>query len=186
MDTEQMATEGMPAAVPAADAMLEHPSLTVVGLLFESAHGAADLLEATFPPGSQLSGQLFEPLLRLSRTDGGRLRMTDLAAQCRYSPSAVTRVSDRLEQLGLAARQSCPSDRRVVYLSITDAGRTAIAECMPEHVRVVDTEILGALDEAERTQLESLLRRVRDAVHPCAVAVTPAEADEPTAPDDAA
>ena len=157
------------------------PLLTVMGLVFESAAGAQAMLESTIDPAGGLTGQLLEPLLRLARTEGGRLRMTDLAAQCRYSPSAVTRVSDRLETLGLAERQSCPSDRRVVYLAITDAGRSAVSSSMPEHVRVIDEEIFGTLDATERADLERLMRKVRDAVHPCAAAVTPRDGDVPGA-----
>jgi len=164
-----------------ARAVLDDPVLTVMGLVFESAAGAQELLEGTLDPSTQLTGQLLEPLLRLSRSEGGRLRMSDLAAQCRYSASAVTRVSDRLEQLGFAVRQACPSDRRVVHLGITDAGRAAVLATMPAHVRVIDDEILGHLDDAERAEFERLLRKVRDAVHPCA-----AVGGMPTAHDDVA
>lgn len=150
--------------------VLHDPLLTLVGLMFESATGAKALLESTLDPSPQLTGQLLEPLLRLARSDGGLLRMTDLAAQCRYSPSAVTRVSDRLESLGLAERRSCPTDRRVIHLAITDAGRSAVGASMPAHLRMIDDEILGSLDRFERAEFERLLRKVRDAVHPDAAA----------------
>lgn len=160
------------------DGRIDDPLLTVMGLIFESAAGSQAMLERTIDPSAGLTGQLLEPLLRLARTDGGRLRMTDLAAQCRYSPSAVTRIADRLETLDLAGRESCPTDRRVVYLAITDAGRAAVEASMPAHVRMIDEEILAGLDDAERGELERLMRKVRDAVHPCAAAVTPSgEAD---------
>lgn len=157
-------------AGPAADGMLSDPLLTLMGLLFESSTGAQELLESTIDPSSGLTGQLLEPLLRLSRSEGGRLRMTDLAAQCRYSASAVTRVSDRLEAMGLAERMACPSDRRVIHLAITDAGRRAVTATIPAHVRMIDAEILGRLDPGERREFERLLRKVRDSVHPCAAA----------------
>ncbi|NLA37092.1 MAG: MarR family transcriptional regulator, partial [Actinobacteria bacterium] len=80
--------------------------LTLVGLLFESATGAQEVLHESFPPASQLTAQLFGPLLRVSRSEGGRMRMSDLAAQCRSTPSAMTRVADRLEKLGYAQRES--------------------------------------------------------------------------------
>lgn len=178
MDTDVMTvrTEGTEESAQPGDDLLNHPLLTVIGLLFESATGAQAMLEGTMPALDQITGQLFEPLLRLSRSEGGRLRMTDLAAQCRYSPSAVTRVSDRLERLGYASRQACPTDRRVVHLAITDAGRALVTASMPEHVRVIDESILAGLTDAERTQLEGLLRRIRDSVHPCAAAVTPLDA----------
>lgn len=160
----------------AADELLDHPLLTVIGLLLESAAGSAEVLEPTTHTAEGMTGQLFEPLLRLARTDGGSLRMTDLAAQCRYSPSAVTRVSDRLEHLGYATRRASPADRRVVHLEITDAGRDVVAAAMPAHIRTIDAGILGALDDSERRQLEALLRKIRDAVHPCAAAPATVEA----------
>lgn len=165
MDTEAVTTSpGRP---------LDDPLLTLMGLVFESAAGAQDLLEGTIGRDSGLTGQLLEPLLRLCRTEGGSLRMTDLAAQCRYSPSAVTRVSDRLEALGFATRRACPEDRRVVHLVITGAGREVVESSMPAHVRTIDEDILATLDADERVELERLMRKVRDAVHPCATAVTP-------------
>ncbi len=170
---EVVENDGMATKATASDQQLDHPLLTLVGLMFESSAGAAEMLEGTLDPASGLTGQLLEPLLRLARSENGRLRMTDLAAQCRYSPSAITRVSDRLEALGYAERQACPSDRRVVYLGITPAGRAAVGANMPEHIRMIDEQILGALRPSERDALEKLLRRIRDAVHPCAAAVTP-------------
>ena len=162
---------------PARDDLLEHPLLTLVGLLFESSRGAEDLLETTIRSESGLTGQLLGPLLRLARSEGGSLRMTDLAAQCRYTPSAVTRVSDRLEKLGFLERRACPGDRRVTPLVITDAGRHAVSSSMPAHVAMIDDEILGALDTDERLQFETLLRKVRDAVNPCAATVTPLDSE---------
>lgn len=175
MDTETMTTDGDHR--PAPEDLLEHPLLTLVGLLIESSQGAEDLLETTLPAESGLTGQLFGPLLRLARSEGGSLRMTDLAAQSRYTPSAVTRVSDRLERMGFVERRACPGDRRVTHLVITDAGRTAVESSMPAHIAMIDDEILAALDPAERDQLEVLLRKVRDAVHPGAAAVTPNDAE---------
>lgn len=152
--------------------------LTLVGLLFESAAGAQEVLQESFLPGSKLNAQLFGPLLRVSRTEGARMRMSDLAAQCRYTPSAMTRVADRLEMLGFAHRDACPSDRRVVYLAISEAGREAVAQAVPGHLEAARSEVFAALDAAELDQFERLIRKIRDAVHPCADAVT---ADAPGA-----
>ena len=145
---------------------VDDESITLMGLLFEVAAGAGEVLEASFTPGTEICGQLFEPLLRLVRTDGGRLRMTDLAAQCRYNVSTLTRVADRLAGLGFAERQVCESDRRVTYLAITDAGREAMRAEVPAHVDVIRTSVFGVLDPEEQRQLAALLERVRDAVHP--------------------
>lgn len=180
MDTGAMGTEHRTATgerqVAVDEGVLDDPLLTVMGLIFESATGAEALLEASLDPESPITGQLLGPLLRLSRSEGGRLRMTDLAAQCHYSASAVTRVADRLEELGLAERHACPGDRRVVHLAITPAGRRTVLSIMPRHVAILRDEIFGGLSDADLDRLEALMRTVRDAVHPCATAVTPPEA----------
>lgn len=140
--------------------------LTSMGLIFESGEAAREMIVATIDPETQLNGQLIEPLLRLARTEGGVLRMTDLAAQCRYNPSAITRVSDRLESLGYAKRDACPNDRRVVLLRLTEAGRAVVDDWIPEQVKVIDGVVFGGLTESERVELDRLMRKVRDAVHP--------------------
>ena len=145
------------------------PLLTIMGFVFESAAGAQALLETTIDPASNLTGQLLEP--SCGSPDRGWAAPPDRPRR----PVPVQRqrrhrVSDRLEQLGFAERQACPSDRRVIHLAITAAGREAVNESMPAHVRMIDEEILGSLDAAERVELERLLRKVRDAVHPCAEA----------------
>ena len=66
--------------------------------------------------------QWFEVLLRLARTPGGRLRMSDLAAQTTLTASGLTRVVDRLEDAGLVKREACPTDRRSTYAVLTAEG----------------------------------------------------------------
>lgn len=146
--------------------IFDDPLLTLMGLLVESCNGAMEHAESGYPFDSRLTTQLFEPLLRLARTPGGRLRMTDLAAQCRYNASALTRIADRLAELGLAERIDCPSDRRVIHLSITDAGRRTVLDALPAHIHVLESAVFGALSSDERETLGSLLRKVRDSVHP--------------------
>src|SRR6516162_4910371 len=87
--------------------------LTTAGLFFETHSGLVAALEREFAhdvPGVSIHD--FEVLLRLARSPGQRLRMSDLAAQVAMSPSGLTRAVDRLETTGLVERASCPSDRR--------------------------------------------------------------------------
>ena len=58
-------------------------------------------------------------LIRLARTPGNRLRMSDLAAQTSLTPSGLTRSVDRLEDTGLVARRVCPEDRRGSFAALT-------------------------------------------------------------------
>ncbi len=73
-----------------------------MGLLAETFAGMqAKIMPALTEAG--LSRTDFDVLLRLARSPGQRLRMTDLATQTALSTSGVTRVVDRLENRGLAA-----------------------------------------------------------------------------------
>src|SRR5664279_5062039 len=65
--------------------------LTTVGLLFESAAGLRRLFQRRFESERSLSNQSFDVLIRLARSPGSELRMSDLAAQTSLTPSGLTR-----------------------------------------------------------------------------------------------
>src|SRR5689334_23002524 len=115
----------------------------------------------------------FEVLMRLARSSGGELRMTDLAAQTGLSTSGVTRVVDRLERDGLATRRACPTDRRGSFTVITPAGLAKMREVLPGHLALIEEWFTGRLSEAELSALLGGLRRIRDAVRPDATSGVP-------------
>ncbi|GAA3423647.1 MarR family winged helix-turn-helix transcriptional regulator [Streptosporangium sandarakinum] len=143
--------------------------LTAMGLLAEVHGGLAAKTRSTFAAAG-LSDIDFETLLRLARSPGGRLRMSDLAAQTSLSTSGMTRVVDRLERDGLVARQACPEDRRASYAAITDAGAERLATVVPRHLDDIETWFTGLLPPARLDAFLDALRVIRDAVRPCATA----------------
>jgi DNA-binding MarR family transcriptional regulator len=105
----------------------------------------------------------FEVLLRLSRAPDRRMRRVDLAQQVVLTASGVTRLLDGLERGGLVERDSCATDRRVVYAVLTDAGHERLQEAASSHFAQVD-DIFGArFDVGELDALASLLGRLGDA-----------------------
>ncbi|MEU4692085.1 MarR family transcriptional regulator [Actinoplanes sp. NPDC023714] len=148
---------------------LDDPRLTAIGLLAETYTGLMNRLAAQFDE-HRLSPVEFEVLMRLARTPGNHLRMTDLAGQTTLSTSGVTRVVDRMERGGLVRREACPSDRRSSYAVITDAGMQRLDEVLPGHLELVQQWYVGLLPPAQLDQLLGSLRTIRDAVNPCAVA----------------
>jgi DNA-binding MarR family transcriptional regulator len=143
--------------------------LTVMGLFAEAFTGLAAKVSAQLAQLG-LAGVEFEALLRLARSPDRRLRMTDLTAQTSLTSSGITRVVDRLVDRGLVSREACASDRRSTYAVITAAGQQLIAAALPGHLELIERWLLGPLDAEQRGQLEVVLRRVRDAVQPCATA----------------
>lgn len=150
-------------------AVLEDPRLTATGLLAETYAG----LQEKFAPalaGSGLSMTEFDALLRLARSPGQRLRMTDLATQAALSTSGITRVVDRLEKRGLAGRETCPSDRRGAFAVLTEPGRRLIGDLVQAHLRDIDRWFTGLLTPAQLDAMLAALRIIRDEVRPGATA----------------
>ncbi len=150
-------------------APLDDDRLTALGLFLEAHDGLQrrlepQLAEHGLPPGE------FEALLRLARTPGGRLRMSDLASQLRLSTSGASRLVDRLEQRGQAERVACPTDRRGAFAAVTAAGRRDVEAALVEHLELVNRWFCAVLDPEELSALTAALRKVRDVVHPGAAA----------------
>ena len=147
----------------------DDPRLTAMGLLAEVNVGLGALLSPQLAQHG-LSTVEFEVLVRLGRSPGGRLRMSDLAAQTSLSTSGVTRVVDRLERDGLVHRETCPSDRRGFFAVLTPAGSQRLTDVLPGHLSLLERWFTGLLDDASLSALTDALRVVRDAVRPDAVA----------------
>lgn len=77
----------------------------------------------------------------------------------------VTRLVDRLEKAGLAKRERCSKDRRVVHVMITEQG-LALLKTLDAPILELHKRQLGHLDRAEVEQLSGLLVKAR---HPPAV-----------------
>jgi DNA-binding MarR family transcriptional regulator len=155
---------------------LDDPRFTAIGLFAEAFTGLTNRFAAQFEE-HRLSAVEFEVLMRLARSPGNRLRMTDLAGQTSLSTSGVTRVVDRMDRDGLVRREACPSDRRSSYAVITTAGRQRLDEALPGHLELVQQWFIGRLTSQQLDDLLTSLRQIRDAVNPCATAGT---ADETT------
>ena len=152
--------------------LLQHPLLTTMGLLAEAHAGISGATERRLEQECGLSLQWFEVLVRLARTPGNRLRMSDLAAQTTLSASGLTRSIDRLEAAGLVERQACPTDRRSSYAALTTSGRERIVAALPVHVRQLQELLDRTFTPDELEQLTALVRRLRDASNPCAAAAS--------------
>lgn len=146
--------------------LLGHPKLTTMGLFFEANAGILATVGPQLDAVHGLSGQRFEVLLRLVRTPGHRLRMTDLAAQTTLSASGLTRVVDRLVAEGLVERATCPSDRRGSYAVLTSAGEARILAAIPDHLAQLADILERAFSQRELDQFSHLVRKLRDTVHP--------------------
>lgn len=60
----------------------------------------------------------------------GPQRTADLAREVSVRPSTVSRMCDRLVARGLVRRQPDDTDRRVVWVALTDAGKDLVGQAM--------------------------------------------------------
>jgi DNA-binding MarR family transcriptional regulator len=104
-------------------------------------------LEKALQSAHELSVVEFTVMDALSRQDGWHMRMAQLGRAAGLSPSASTRLVNRLEDRGLLTRILCADDRRGIYTELTGAGRTALDRARPVH----DDALEAALTEAEGT-----------------------------------
>ena len=93
----------------------------------------------------------FEVLLQLRR-ESGPLKMNQVADAIVHSTGGTTRLIDRLEEAGLVERQMCASDRRAIYVGLTDEGQRRLSEALLVHVTYLDEHLASRLDCDERTQ----------------------------------
>jgi DNA-binding MarR family transcriptional regulator len=99
-------------------------------------------------------------LVMLALWQDGAMTVSGLAARLRLGPSAITPLVDRLEAAGFVARART-SDRRVVLVALTDAGRRLEEEASKAQQDVVCRVGLsdGSLS-ALRQELMNLADRV--------------------------
>jgi DNA-binding MarR family transcriptional regulator len=102
----------------------------------------------------------YEALLRLSRAEGRRLKRVDLSRQLLLTPSGVTRLLEGLEAAGLVERESCPSDLRVTYARLSDAGAERLAAASCAHVASITALFEEHLDEHEIVLLADALDKL--------------------------
>ena len=76
-----------------------------------------------------------------------------------YSPGAMTRMLDRLEQKQLICRTRMADSRRAVKLELSSAGKQIFPELYAASAKVIDRYV-GALSDTELNQLEVLLSKM--------------------------
>ena len=102
----------------------------------------------------------YEVLLYLNDSDGGRMRMSELADSVLLSRSGLTRLVDRLERQGLLKRERCESDARGLFAEITPEGRRAFAAARKTHLDGVRRVFLNRFSRDELRTLGGLWQKL--------------------------
>lgn len=124
------------------------------------AHAAAiRLLNAELQSEHGLSVNGYEALYLLSRAEGRRLKRVDLSRRLALTPSGVTRLLGGLEDAGLVGRTACPTDLRVAYAELTDAGAAKLEAASCGHVGSIRELFEAHFAGEEIDELAELLGR---------------------------
>ncbi|MDX3900197.1 MAG: MarR family transcriptional regulator [Sphingobium sp.] len=89
------------------------------------------------------------------------VRAVDISDAFAFAPRTVTEAIDTLERDGLVRRDPDPNDRRAKHISVTDAGRSAIADAEPCRNAIRD-RIFSALAPADEEELLRILAILND------------------------
>jgi DNA-binding MarR family transcriptional regulator len=74
--------------------------------------------------------------------------------------SRLSKQISRMEQRGLVARDTCPTDARGSFVVLTDLGRQTIEQAAPLHVEQVRRWFVDALTTRQLDQLATVSRTV--------------------------
>jgi MarR family transcriptional regulator, 2-MHQ and catechol-resistance regulon repressor len=141
---------------------IDDPAITTYGRLLEVSRRLEVAFARTITDRAGIAGPRFELLLRLGRTPGEQLTMSELATQLRVTSGGATRLVDKVAADGLVARRTCTEDRRVQHVALTDAGRAVLAEVLDAHRADLARELTARLEPDEQATLDLLLEKLRD------------------------
>lgn len=97
----------------------------------------------------------------LAVIESGPLTATAISREISVSPSTVVGILDRLEEKALVKRERGREDRRIVFVTATDAGRQLAAQA-PSPLQKTLADALDALPELEQATITLSLERIVD------------------------
>jgi DNA-binding MarR family transcriptional regulator len=117
-------------------------------------------LHRDFLVDSGVTSTEYEILAVLSENPKGRLPARELRALLQWEKSRLSHQVSRMQEQGLIAREPNPVDARGVVISILPAGRRAIKDAAPDHVRSVRRHFVDLFTLAELDSLADLSERI--------------------------
>jgi DNA-binding MarR family transcriptional regulator len=111
----------------------------------------------------------YEILVRLSESEGGQLRMAQLADALAHSRSRVTHTVARMEASGLVQRSTSPEDGRGILATMTPKGHDLLVRVAPVHVTGVRDHLVDLVSPEDLAAVGRVFDAVSDhlvAAHP--------------------
>lgn len=143
------------------EVLVDDDRITSFGLLVEAHRRLQRTFDRSLRDHHGMSAVTFEALLRLGRSDGHRLSMSDLAEQMVLTSGGVTRLIDRLAEAGYVARLQCPSDRRVQWAQLTEEGGVVLGAALRTHLEDLEDHFASEIDPEELPVVNRVMDRLR-------------------------
>ncbi len=95
-------------------------------------------------------------------TDNQKILPSELASMLRHPKPTVTRLVEELIQKGYLKRENDVVDRRKIFISITDEGKSFMSENMESHDKILKTIWQGCDVDSITGELEKALNNMED------------------------
>ncbi len=122
------------------------------------------VLDRQLQEDAGISNFEYSVLARLSMSDGGTMRLSDLSRTCDSTQPRLSKVMDRFEARDWVARRPDRTDGRYTLATLTEAGRQKVVASAPEHVAQVKRLVFDPLSAAQQRHLGAALSRVAASV----------------------
>jgi DNA-binding MarR family transcriptional regulator len=120
-----------------------------------------DAIDKTLRAEVGIPASWYEALVEIAFA-GGNMSMNQFAVETTLTKSGATRFVDRLEEAGLVRRVSCPTDRRIWQLALTEEGKRKQTASDPHVLRIIDERFGRHLTDDEASVLRTALAKVRE------------------------
>jgi DNA-binding MarR family transcriptional regulator len=137
---------------------LDVSPIAVIARVFRLAGELQPRLDAVLGRYGVRTGD-FAVLATLVRIGEPRLSQSRLCSELALTAGTISVRLDRLERVGLIARERGADDQRQTLLELTTKGRALFEACVDDHL-ANSRELVAALDATERERLAALLGKL--------------------------
>ncbi|MEI7478668.1 MAG: MarR family transcriptional regulator [Actinomycetes bacterium] len=137
--------------------------IVMAGNLISATHRLTRALDQHLVASTGLSLTFYEAMVHVRRSAENRLTMGELANELALTTGGATRLVDRLIEHGLVARVHCPSDRRTLYVELTEAGVEALEQATEHYLEALDCLLIAPVASLQLTNLNEALAQIATA-----------------------
>jgi len=145
---------------------IDDPRITTFGRLVEAYALLGQGVDRELSEEVALPLLWYGVLLHIGRSPEGQRAMHELVNATAFTNGGVTRLVDRIERAGYVERRRCTTDRRVLYVRLTEIGWEVLRRATAVHLRGIQQHLVDVLGSEGVTALDRLLARLVEANTP--------------------